>query len=273
VYHISKSRSSNGADRWIAYGENTQNAFGECRKGEKMITERSIKQTINQHFQWEKKMNTKRTIQLAVVVMLAMGLNASATLVDSISTTDELTASGDWFTDGFKVAWEVSPIAGESDYRWNYSYEFTKSDGSPLTKDVSHFIIQVSENFTSDDISGGLEPDWYDEGPSNPGIPGPIWGVKVDFGGNSFSFDSTRDPMWGDFYAKDGKASTGDVKNYVYNSDFGEEVANVNNYNAPNALDDSDGILHKILVPDTIPEPATMFILGLGSVLLRRRRN
>ena len=241
--------------------------------GEKTVMERTVKQKVKQKvkpsFQREKKMKTKRIIWLAVVAMLVVGLNANASLVDSISTTDELTASGDWFTDGFTVAWDISP---NGDGTWHYVYEFTKSDDTPLTKDVSHFIIQVSENFTSDDISGGLIPDWYGEGPSNPGIPGSIWGVKVDFGGNSFSFDSTRAPMWGDFYAKDGEASTGDIKNYVYNSDFGEEVANVNNYNAPSALDDSGGILHKILVPDTIPEPATMVLLGLGSLLLRKRR-
>ena len=222
----------------------------------------------------EEKMRTKRTIWLAVVAMLVMGLSASAGLMDSISTTDELMASGDWFTDGFKVAWEISPILGELDYRWHYRYEFTKSDDSSLAKDVSHFIIQVSENFTSDDISGGLVPDWYDAGnPSNPGIPGAIWGIKIDLDGeNGFSFDSTRDPMWGDFYAKDGVASTGDTKNYVHNSSFGEEVANVNDYNADNAIGVNQSPLHKILVPDTVPEPATMVLLGLGGLLPRKRK-
>ncbi|MCD6174314.1 MAG: PEP-CTERM sorting domain-containing protein [Planctomycetes bacterium] len=223
-------------------------------------------------------MNTKRTIWLVVTVMLAVGLNASATLVDSISTTDELTASGDWLADGFTVAWDISP---KGDGTWHYEYDFTKSDGSPLTKDMSHFIIQVSENFTCEDIFNGSDggiivgPEWSKIDKSNPGIPDLVWGVKIDgLEQNSFSFDSTRAPMWGDFYAKDGKASTGDVKNYVHNSSFGKEVDNVNDYGADNAIgvDPDQTPLHKILVPDTIPEPATMFILGLGSVLLRKRK-
>ena len=208
-------------------------------------------------------------VWFAAAVMLAVGFNAGAALVDSISTTEALTASGDWLADGFTVAWEITP---NGDGTWHYSYVFTKSDGSPLTKDVSHFIIQVSENFTSDDISTGQEPEYYGPSPSNPGIPGSLWGVKVDSGGNSFSFDSPRAPMWGDFYAKDGQASTGGIKNYVYNSDFGEAVANANDYNAPHAIDPDQNSLYKILVPDTIPEPATMVLLGLGSILLRKRK-
>jgi hypothetical protein len=211
----------------------------------------------------------KQTIWV-VAVVLAVGFNASAGYVDSISTPVGLTANGDWLSDGFKVAWNISP---NGDGSWRYHYDFTKPFDASLRKDVSYFIIQVSDTFTANDISGGLAPGWYDAGsPSGPGIPGSIWGVKVELDdNNSFSFDSTRAPMWGDVYAKGGTSQSGTVWNYVYNSDFGVPVSNPNDYDQT-PVDGQQRPLYKVLVPDTIPEPPTMIILGLGSVLLRKRK-
>ncbi|MHC4232544.1 MAG: hypothetical protein ACYSTW_08080 [Planctomycetota bacterium] len=205
-----------------------------------------------------------------VMAVLAVGFSVSAGLVDSVSTPVGLTASGQWRTDGFQVAWD---IRSKGDRTWRYRYDFTKPVGASLKKDVSYLIIQVSENFTSQDISGGWVPGWYETGgPSTPGLPGPIWGVKVELDDhNSFSFDSTRAPMWGDFYAKGGTSQQGTVWNVVYNSDFGVWVSNANDYDQT-PVDAWQRLLYKVLVPDTIPEPPTMIILALGAVLLRKRK-
>ena len=87
----------------------------------------------------------------------------------------------------------------------------------------------------------------------------------------SVEFDSNRQPMWGDFYAKDGKSGT--LWNYAYNTDLGVIVANQQDYANP-AIDAQGNALHKILVPDTIPEPATIGLLGLGAMaFLKKRRD
>ncbi|MHC5117973.1 MAG: hypothetical protein ACYSQY_13100 [Planctomycetota bacterium] len=211
----------------------------------------------------------KQTIGL-VMAVLAVGFSVSAGLVDSVSTPFGLTASGQWQTDGFQVAWDISP---NGDRMWRYRYEFTKPAGASLKKDVSYLIIQVSDTMTAQDISGGWVPGWYETGsPSTPGLPRAIWGVKVELDDhNSFSFDSTRAPMWGDFYAKGGTSQQGTVWNVVYNSDFGVWVSNANDYDQT-PVDAWQRLLYKVLVPDTIPEPPTMIILALGAVLLRKRK-
>jgi hypothetical protein len=204
------------------------------------------------------------------MAVLAVGFSANAGLVDAVSTPVGLTASGQWRTDGFQVAWDISP---NGDRTWRYRYEFTKPAGAALKKDVSYVIIQVSETLTAQDISGGWVPGGYETGsPSTPGLPGTIWGVKVELDDhNSFSFDSTRAPMWGDVYAKGGTSQSGTVWNAVYNSDFGVWVSNANDYDQT-PVDAWQRPLYKVLVPDTIPEPPTMIILALGAVLLRKRK-
>ena len=72
--------------------------------------------------------------------------------------------------------------------------------------------------------------------------------------------------MWGNFYAKDG----GDPKNYAYSSDFGTEVANPHDY-AGIPVDVSGNVLHKILAPNSVPEPGSILLLALGGLLLRKR--
>ena len=125
------------------------------------------------------------------------------------------------------------------------------------------------------------------QGNSNPNIPGTVHGIKVDISdGLVYSFFSSKAPVWGDFYSKDGVAGKGsgpasdaDI-NAAWNSDFLEPDPS----NAPQngLLSDGGGSIYRILRPDStsvvttttpaVPEPSSLLLFGLalGACALRR---
>lgn len=185
-----------------------------------------------------------------------------------------LTGSGVYAT-SFVISWTITEENGV------YHYQY---DLSGLEQNLSHLIIQVSDNFTIEDIWNATQtmangdPQTYspsDPGESNPGLPNSIFGIKFSgAAGDTYTveFDSDRAPMWGNFYAKDGKMPRTDIVNYAYNNG----LANLT----------SENILDFIAVPDTvgngddeepvIPEPMTLGLVGIGlgmtGLVWRRRR-
>ena len=200
--------------------------------------------------------------------------------VGSLSTDVGLVGGGDWAdSDGFKIAWDVS--TGNNGW-YNYSYLVTnENDDARTGPALSHLILEVSSDLTPSDLtdetlfrdfSDGLEieddnPRTYTgNNPSNPNMPESIWGIKFDVEDDlddeivPISFQSTRIPIWGNFYAKGGQDST------AWNT----------------GLDPSyQGDRYYVPVPDTytgtsiIPEPSTvaLFVLGVsGLALIIKRR-
>ena len=175
------------------------------------------------------------------------------------------------------MSWKVDDETNPGS--WTYAYNFLVTE-----KDISHIMIEVSEDFTKDNITEISSPasvdGYFDEDDPTPrlytaanGNPGMLdaglFGIKWDnLVTKSYDFwiVSNRVPMWGDFYAKDGKVDGNDV--YAYNTGFGTETtAAIGDGNAGGW----------VLVPDTheVPIPPTIFLFGcslIGLAVVRRKK-
>ncbi len=217
-----------------------------------------------------------------VLTLVILAGPVEASLTGLLTTADGgLVANGDWQSppngEGFQIRWTISQ---NQDQTWHYKYELLNESGESLEKTTSHFILPLSTNIEEDDLYNfsGDAATWefgtFGPASGNPGFPEgeTIFGVKIDLGLDQglVEFDATRQPMWGDFYAKDGRS--GEVWSYAYSSDFGTEVANPHDYMGT-PVDGNGVTLHKILTPDTyIPEPCTVILVGIAAVLALRRR-
>ena len=167
-----------------------------------------------------------------VAVQGALGLPLNL-LNDTITYNTGIEATANWNNSGTWLSWEITQLDANL---WHYEYVW-HTDG----RDLSHIIIELTEGAVESDFSNwqfeysGLEDEgplfgWFtpDQGNSNPGMPGPIYGVKLNLESDTpvfgFSFDTWRPPVWGDFYAKDGRLGGADV--YAYNLGFALADAN-----------------------------------------------
>ena len=228
---------------------------------------------------------------LAIIFALAAGMAARASvLVDEPclsgyrSTAADITAYGGWTQQdgGIRMSWNITRVGS----LWSYSYTVADNvaPDATITPLVSHFLLEVSPTITGDNaqqIIQGISfvnPVLYTADPQspdnrspggnggNPNLPSDIYAVKFDGGCFAWSFLSTRAPIWGDFYLKDGKQSG--IVTVAWNSGFGTDPAE-------GATDFSGWIP----TPDTygmeeVPEPSSILFLciGLTAVATARRR-
>jgi hypothetical protein len=233
---------------------------------------------------------TMKTLSFVLAMIL---LAAPATLfaipifTGSLSTPSGVVATPLWDAPngGFTISWTISQLSASD---WYYQYTLSNASGGALAKDPSHLIVEISPNATANDFWSFNNSDWEIDtyssssaGQSNPNMPGPMYGVKMEGVENSglfeYFFHSYKAPTWGDFYAKDGKVDKIDVT--AWNADF---LLTDPTAPAQSGLlqDVSGAYISKILRPDTqstvIPEPGTLLLLGLGLSgigLLRRKRS
>jgi hypothetical protein len=153
------------------------------------------------------------------------------------------------------------------DVSLSYFYNYTFTGTSPV-KNISHVITQVSSNFTTSDVLGGTTAfgaadglgTWGPQGGSNTGIPGTITGIKyhpVSTPEFSWTIETARAPMWGNFYAKDGVNKVNGVNQpvYVYNAGFVDAMG----INPPACYTglyfDFSTCAGFLLVPDSVEQP------------------
>ncbi len=215
---------------------------------------------------------------LALICLTCVVTTAGATVyTGSLSYTppldgaDGLVGLGSTWDGPMTLSWVVTDEESHpAGFPWKYAYTLvTPGPGAS----PSHAIIEVSSNFTTADftsVSGSTEQEVADfqPGGGNPDMPGAIHGLKFDGLDESstlvLSFFCSRLPVWGDFYSKDGKV--GGLDNTMHNAGF--TVADPTD---PPASGSVDG-LH-LLVPDTVPEPTTLLVVGgLTAAGLARRR-
>jgi len=188
-----------------------------------------------------------------------------------------LNGTGFWVTDNGNQNWFPAALSWEVtqnvDQTWHYEYTL-----NVFQADVSHFLLETSPSFGSSNLIDPVYPGTsfeihsFTEQNGNPYMPGGAYGVKFEIGDEAvaepqytnitISFDSDRDPVWGDFYAKCG--AVGGTQNTVWNEGF---------LDADPLAGPGDGsVLNHVLVPDTVPEPATALLMCLGGLALLRKR-
>lgn len=210
-------------------------------------------------------------ICIGVLVMCSSGANSALPSYDGLLTTETLptgiVGNGFWVTTGpTQINWSVAQLANGS---WSYDYNFSVPGG-----DISHFILECSPDLkVSDlfDLSGDFDSITIDTftppSPSNPNLPGTIHGIKfnnVSTTEGGFTFHTFRQPVWGNFYSKDGNAFNNPptVVNSAWNAGF----------LLPHPLDPpADGsITNHLLVPDTstapIPDASTFVLACFGAL-------
>ena len=220
-------------------------------------------------------------VGVTTMPVAAVPTSYSGSLSVSGGTGDGLlVATAQWNNPATTLSWVVDDATTPG--KWHYQYTF-----SVPTKAISHMLLEVSDAdpgpaFTLDNLfSPTTNPAnwisfpipiqvWTDQ-QGNPGLPGPMYGMKLN---NKFaattvviSFDSDRMPVWGDFYAKSG----GNPVPLVYNNGFLLADPTVGAHNGSEQ--------DHLLVPDStmtvIPVPGAMLLAAIGTGFagwLRRRR-
>ncbi len=221
--------------------------------------------------------------RLCALVLLTAGMLSTAQAVSTYSGSLSYNTGGIsgvygnfWLTSGTTFNWVVG---ANGDGTYTYTYRLQVPDDS---KEISHMQVEVSPNFEAANLLEVLQgniaddqPDLYPKGGSDVGMPSPLWAIKFEGGGDgstgydwTVSFISDRVPVWGDFYAVDGKRPG--AVTAIWNTGFGNPDID------PSAAAANGSVDYHVLVPDStthsVPAPGAILLAGVGMVIVRHLR-
>src|SRR5260370_5532574 len=184
-----------------------------------------------------------KRIALRFALLPAMAMASFGAIVYDTTAVAELTGSrtnltgggvdtvqfNSTATDHFTISWAITnPVAGT----WHYSYTLAGTPNGSGGVGLSHFILDTSDNcinvaagtladpncitnITISSVTVALIPGDYNASTSNPNFPAgaDIIGVKFNVTGGpplpvTFTFDSNRPPVYGDFYLQVANSTT-----------------------------------------------------------------
>jgi len=211
-----------------------------------------------------------RLVVVAVAVAALVASPASAVLYEGMLSTEDgtLTGTDEWVTGLTTFTYAVDNVTTPG--YWHYVYTLTIPTDTKYAANIQHLIIGVTSGLTMGDlknVSGQLHKvELVEAKGDNANMPQDLYAAVFQVGGEesfvTIRFDTTRAPVWGDFFAR------GDNQNSIWNIGFTADSVD------PTTVPPDVCMGAFILRPDSIPEPTTMLTLlaGLAFTRVFRRR-